>query len=230
MPELPEVEAVRRGLVPRPDRPPSRSGGGPAGRLARSVSRKLCDQAEQAARDCGTSPAGEVSACRSRWRRDAGCPYGHVGPFKRRARLRGRGQSRGASPRGRMQAEETPAGKHDHVVFHTDDGTRIVFTDHRRFGLMLLAKTAELDRHELFAGLGPEPLDNSFTPRTVGFADRGQTHTNQSGAAGPACGCGLRNIILCEALFRARISPKRLARSGRGGPRGAPGPRDQGGP
>src|SRR4029077_2635748 len=61
-------------------------------------------------------------------------------------------------------------GKHDHVVFDTDEGTRIVFTDHRRFGLMTIADTNALSSHVLFAGLGPEPLDDGFTPALLSAA------------------------------------------------------------
>ena len=113
----------------------------------------------------------------------------------------------------RMQAEGSSAGKHDHVVFHTDDGIRIVFTDHRRFGLMLLTKTAELDRHELFAGLGPEPLDNSFTPKLLGSLIEGKRTPIKAALLDQHVVAGLGNIYVCEALFRARISPKRLAGS-----------------
>src|SRR5690348_8951159 len=65
-------------------------------------------------------------------------------------------------------------GKHDHVVFETDEGTRIVFTDHRRFGLMTLADTGMLENHSLFAGLGPEPLDDTFTPALLSAALKGK--------------------------------------------------------
>ena len=104
-------------------------------------------------------------------------------------------------------------GKHDHVVFETDEGTRIVFTDHRRFGLMTLADTDELCRHALFTGLGPEPLDESFTPAFLSAALKGKRTPIKSALLDQRVVAGLGNIYVCEALFRARISPKRLAAS-----------------
>jgi formamidopyrimidine-DNA glycosylase len=104
-------------------------------------------------------------------------------------------------------------GKHDHVVFETDDGARIVFTDHRRFGLMLLANTDAVDRHKLFAGLGPEPLDESFTSDVLNSVIEHKRAPIKAALLDQRVVAGLGNIYVCEALFRARISPKRLAAS-----------------
>jgi len=104
-------------------------------------------------------------------------------------------------------------GKHDHVVFETDEGTRIVFTDHRRFGLMTLMNTDALDEDALFKGLGPEPLDEAFTPAVLSAALRSKKTPIKSALLDQRVVAGLGNIYVCEALFRARISPKRLARS-----------------
>ena len=105
------------------------------------------------------------------------------------------------------------SGKHDHVVFGADDGSRVVFTDHRRFGLMTLAPTAGLDAHPLFARLGPEPLGAEFTPEVLGAALRGKRTPIKSALLDQRIVAGLGNIYVCEALFRAGISPKRLASS-----------------
>jgi formamidopyrimidine-DNA glycosylase len=104
-------------------------------------------------------------------------------------------------------------GKHDHVVFETDEGTRIVFTDHRRFGLMTIADTNALSSHVLFAGLGPEPLDKNFTPAFLSAALKGKRTPIKSALLDQRVVAGLGNIYVCEALFRSRISPKRLAAS-----------------
>ena len=104
-------------------------------------------------------------------------------------------------------------GKHDHVVFETGEGTRIVFTDHRRFGLMTIAETAALDAHPLFAGIGPEPLDDAFTPAVLSAALKGKRTPIKSALLDQRVVAGLGNIYVCEALFRARISPKRLAKT-----------------
>jgi formamidopyrimidine-DNA glycosylase len=104
-------------------------------------------------------------------------------------------------------------GKHDHVVFETDEGTRIVFTDHRRFGLMTLVDTDALEEDALFKGLGPEPLDGTFTPAVLSAALKGKKTPVKAALLDQRVVAGLGNIYVCEALFRARISPKRLARS-----------------
>jgi formamidopyrimidine-DNA glycosylase len=106
-----------------------------------------------------------------------------------------------------------PIGKHDHVVFDTDQGVRIIFTDHRRFGLMTLAPTAEIESHPLFAGVGPEPLGDEFTARILSAALRGKRTPIKSALLDQRVVAGLGNIYVCEALFRAGISPKRLASS-----------------
>jgi formamidopyrimidine-DNA glycosylase len=104
-------------------------------------------------------------------------------------------------------------GKHDHVILETDEGTRIVYTDHRRFGLMLLADTATLEEHPLFAEIGPEPLDRSFTPALLSAALKGKRTPIKSALLDQRVVAGLGNIYVCEALFRAGISPKRMASS-----------------
>lgn len=104
-------------------------------------------------------------------------------------------------------------GKHDHVVFETDEGTRIVFTDHRRFGLMALAETDALQSHPLFAGIGPEPLDEAFTPAVLSAALKDKKTPIKSALLDQRVVAGLGNIYVCEALFRARLSPKRLAKT-----------------
>jgi len=113
----------------------------------------------------------------------------------------------------KMREDGSGAGKHDHVVFETDAGSRVVFTDHRRFGLMLLANTEELDNHELFAGLGPDPLDDAFTAALLSSALAGKRAPIKAALLDQRVISGLGNIYVCEALFRARISPKRLGAS-----------------
>jgi formamidopyrimidine-DNA glycosylase len=104
-------------------------------------------------------------------------------------------------------------GKHDHVVFETEEGTRIVFTDHRRFGLMALAETTQLECDKLFEGLGPEPLEDAFTPAVLSAKLKGKRTPIKAALLDQRVVAGLGNIYVCEALFRAHISPKRLART-----------------
>ncbi len=103
------------------------------------------------------------------------------------------------------------SGKHDHVVFETDAPARIVFTDHRRFGLMTLIDTETLDGDKLFQGLGVEPLSNHFHADYLAAALKGKKTPIKSALLDQRVIAGIGNIYACEALFRARISPKRLA-------------------
>lgn len=106
---------------------------------------------------------------------------------------------------------EAGGEKHDHVVFDTDAPARIVFNDHRRFGLMLLIETAELDEHKLFKGLGVEPLSAALDAAHLSKALKGKKTPIKSALLDQRVIAGLGNIYVCEALYRARISPKRLA-------------------
>ncbi len=108
---------------------------------------------------------------------------------------------------------EAGHGKHDHVVMETDAPARIVFTDHRRFGLMTLADTDKLGEHKLFKGLGPEPLSDEFDAAHLAAALRGKKTPIKSALLDQRVIAGIGNIYACEALYHARISPKRLAGS-----------------
>ena len=104
-------------------------------------------------------------------------------------------------------------GRHDHVVLETDAPARIVYTDHRRFGLMALVETAALDDDKLFAGLGPEPLSPAFNAKSLAAALGGRRTPIKSALLDQRIVVGLGNIYVAEALFRSFISPKRLAGS-----------------
>jgi formamidopyrimidine-DNA glycosylase len=108
---------------------------------------------------------------------------------------------------------EAGHGKHDHVVFETDAPARIVFTDPRRFGLMTLIATDKLDEHPLFESMGIEPLSDDFDAAFLKRALAGKKTPIKSALLDQRVIAGLGNIYVCEALFRARISPKRLAKN-----------------
>ena len=118
---------------------------------------------------------------------------------------------------GQYRYDTAPAsagqGKHDHVVFETDAPARIVFTDHRRFGLMTLIETDRLKDDPLFKGLGVEPLSVDFDAEYLKRALAGKKTPIKSALLDQRVVAGLGNIYVCEALFRARISPRRLAKS-----------------
>ncbi|HKD46797.1 MAG TPA: bifunctional DNA-formamidopyrimidine glycosylase/DNA-(apurinic or apyrimidinic site) lyase [Rhizomicrobium sp.] len=102
-------------------------------------------------------------------------------------------------------------GKHDHVVIETDAPAKIVFNDHRRFGLMVLVPTDALDRDKLFKDIGIEPLSKKFDARFLGSALEGKKTSIKAALLDQRIVAGLGNIYVCEALFLARISPKKLA-------------------
>ncbi len=117
---------------------------------------------------------------------------------------------------GRYVYEAAPSeaghGKHDHVVFETDAPARIVFTDPRRFGLMTILKTGALNDTALFKGLGIEPLSEEFDSAYLAKVLSGKKTPIKAALSDQRVIAGLGNIYVCEALFRARTSPKRLAK------------------
>ena len=103
--------------------------------------------------------------------------------------------------------------KHDHVVFETDAPAKIIFNDHRRFGLMTLVDTAHLEDDKLFRDVGIEPLSDSFNTAYLAGVLEGKRAPIKAALLDQRLIAGLGNIYVCEALFRAKISPKRLAGS-----------------
>ena len=115
---------------------------------------------------------------------------------------------------GRMLLE--PVGRnditlHEHLEIETDDGWRVGFVDPRRFGSVDLIETAREDQHRLLGGLGPEPLDDAFSVAVLAAALEGKKTPIKAALLDQKIVAGLGNIYVCEALFRARISPQRLA-------------------
>ncbi len=98
---------------------------------------------------------------------------------------------------------------HDHVAFYTDDRQLIVFRDPRRFGLVDLASASDLDKHPLLRDIGPEPLDPAFTPTVLSSRLKGRKTSIKAALLDQRVVAGLGNIYVCEALYRARISPRR---------------------
>ncbi len=207
MPELPEVETVRLGLIPalesrtitqahirRGDlrRPfPPQFAERLKGRLVRKLSRRAkyilaeLDSGETLVVHLGMS--GRMSVYAEGHQRQLG-DYVYNRP-----------------------PEGAGEGKHDHVVLETDAPARIVFNDHRRFGLMTLIATRSLDEDSLFKDLGVEPLSGAFNARYLAAALEGKKTPIKSALLDQRVVAGLGNIYVCEALFLAHISPKRLA-------------------
>jgi formamidopyrimidine-DNA glycosylase len=102
---------------------------------------------------------------------------------------------------------------HEHLVMVTDDGWRAALVDPRRFGSLDLVATAGEDSHGLIARMGPEPLSEAFTPAFLSAALAGRRTPIKAALLDQRLVAGLGNIYVCEALFRARMSPRRLAAS-----------------
>ncbi|MGJ8543912.1 MAG: bifunctional DNA-formamidopyrimidine glycosylase/DNA-(apurinic or apyrimidinic site) lyase [Sulfitobacter sp.] len=101
--------------------------------------------------------------------------------------------------------------KHDHVVLHMDNGARITFNDPRRFGAMDLLVTAQAEQHKLLAAIGPEPLGNGFHESYLVSALKNRNTPIKSALLDQRIVAGLGNIYVCEALYRGRIDPTRKA-------------------
>ncbi len=101
--------------------------------------------------------------------------------------------------------------KHDHVVFDMSDGVRIRFSDTRRFGLMDLSPTDDLEECKYLKGLGVEPLGDEFSHSFLNQALQGRRTPIKSALLDQKIIAGLGNIYVCEALYRARVSPRRRA-------------------
>ena len=196
MPELPEVETVRRGLQPalegarlarvelrRPDLrfplPPrfaERLTGARVERLGRRAKYLL------AALDTGETWVTHL---------------GMTGRF-----------TVGEDQPGRFEHAAGGDLKHEHLVLHTNSGVRIGFNDARRFGYMDLVPTAELETSRWFAGLGPEPLGPDFGAAHLLRAFAGRVRNVKDSLLDQRIVAGLGNIYVCEALHRARIAPE----------------------
>lgn len=209
MPELPEVETVRKGLSPVLE-----------GRMFTSVETRRGDLRIPFPNDFARRLTGRKVT--RLWRRakylmvelDSGETFViHLGMSGRIA-VYAEGLERKL---GKFVYPALPAdagnGKHDHVVMQTDAPARIVFTDHRRFGLMTLIDTTRLSEHRLFDGLGVEPLSSDFDAAYLARTLKGKKTPIKSALLDQRVVAGLGNIYVCEALYRSHISPKRLAKS-----------------
>lgn len=103
--------------------------------------------------------------------------------------------------------------KHDHVVVHLKNGTVITYNDARRFGFMLLMSEEEREVHPLFAGLGVEPLGNEFNADYLARRAANKGVDLKAFLMDQRIVAGLGNIYVCEALHRAGLSPSRGAKS-----------------
>jgi formamidopyrimidine-DNA glycosylase len=207
MPELPEVETVRMGLEPVLD-----------GHTFTKVVTRRSDLRRPFPPDFAKRLTGRK--VKRLWRRakylladldDGETLVVHLGMSGRMAvYAEGRGRELGIYAH-EAAHPEAGHGKHDHVIFETNAPAKIVFSDHRRFGLMTLLETDKLNDDPLFDGLGPEPLSKDFDAAYLKGALKGKRTPIKSALLDQRVVAGLGNIYVCEALFLAHISPKRLA-------------------
>ncbi|MFT8663772.1 bifunctional DNA-formamidopyrimidine glycosylase/DNA-(apurinic or apyrimidinic site) lyase [Acetobacter orientalis] len=118
----------------------------------------------------------------------------------------------GMSGRIVLDSPLTPA-KHEHVVFVTDDGKRCGFIDPRRFGMLDLVQTEHELQHRLLVHMGPEPLSALFTPQTLAHALAHKNTPIKTLLLDQHVVAGLGNIYVCEALYRAKIDPRSVAKN-----------------
>jgi formamidopyrimidine-DNA glycosylase len=112
---------------------------------------------------------------------------------------------------GRFHHPRTEDRAHDHVVFHMSSGAAIIFNDPRRFGYMKVIARKKIEDEPLLEGLGPEPLGNEFDADMLARACANKKTSLKAAMLDQRVVAGLGNIYVCEALFRAQLSPRRLA-------------------
>ncbi|MGQ0675873.1 MAG: bifunctional DNA-formamidopyrimidine glycosylase/DNA-(apurinic or apyrimidinic site) lyase [Rhodospirillales bacterium] len=204
MPELPEVETVRRGLAPRL-----------VGHVLARVEQRRPDLRFPLPRDFAQRLTGRRVAAIGRRAKyllveldDGNVLMVHLGMSGRMVLEAPRSGERtvGAFYRARDLNDA-----HDHVVLTTDEGWAVRFNDPRRFGMMDLVPAEKLDAHKLIRGLGPEPLDPKFDAAELERRLAGKKTPIKAALLDQRVVVGIGNIYACEALNRAGISPKRLA-------------------
>jgi formamidopyrimidine-DNA glycosylase len=195
MPELPEVETVLRGLVPHV--------------LGRPISRAEA-----------FTPKLRVPVPPDFSRRLRGRRFARI---TRRAKYlrfhidRGPVMLLHLGMSGSLRVSAATPGfrpaKHDHLLWEFEGGKRLVFNDPRRFGLVAFAASKDLESHPYFRGLGVEPLAADFSGPKLQAALHGRSSAIKLALLDQKVVAGLGNIYVSEALFRARVHPKRAAAS-----------------
>ena len=197
MPELPEVETVRRGLQPHLE----------GHRIVRAEARRPDLRWPLPPDLVQVLTGARVTGLRRRSKyiladlEDRGSLLLHLGMS---GRMLIEDEAQGAFHR-----DPAILPRHDHVVFWTERGTRITFNDARRFGMVDLIAPGAM--HPLLAQLGPEPLSDEFTPEILGRAFDGRRAPVKAALLDQRIVAGLGNIYVSEALHRAGIDPRRAA-------------------
>jgi formamidopyrimidine-DNA glycosylase len=202
MPELPEVETVRRGLTPamlgaRIDRVELRRADirfpFPPAFAKRLTGQRIVDVKRRAKYLLFQLDGGETLIAH----------LGMSGSFRM--------EKAEVSTPCKFHHERSKDPKHDHVVFVLDNGWVVTYNDPRRFGFMDLAPTEALEQHVRMRGLGAEPLAPEFDAQSLAKLFAGSRAPLKSALLDQKRLAGLGNIYVCEALFRARLAPSRPA-------------------
>ncbi len=202
MPELPEVETVRRGLQPVME------GSKIVAAEARRKDLRFPFQKDFVARLTGQTVTG-LGRRAKYLMADLGSGdvllmhLGMSGSFRIQKDI--------AQTPGQFHHPRGKNGAHDHVVFHMSSGAAVIFNDPRRFGYMKIIARGDLDEEPLLRGLGPEPLGNEFDAAMLAASCEGKATTLKAALLDQRVVAGLGNIYVCEALYRAHLSPKRQA-------------------
>jgi formamidopyrimidine-DNA glycosylase len=203
MPELPEVETVRRGLQPVME------GAKILAAEARRKDLRFPFQKDFVARLTGQTVTG-LGRRAKYLMADLGSGdvllmhLGMSGSFRIQKEEDTQTPGQFHHPRGKN-------GAHDHVVFHMSSGAAIIFNDPRRFGYMKIIARNDLDEEPLLRGLGPEPLGNAFDAAMLAASCEGKATSLKAALLDQRVVAGLGNIYVCEALYRSHLSPKRQA-------------------
>ena len=187
MPELPEVETTVRGLVSVLE-----------GRRIASVETRRPDLRRPFPPDLRRRLTGARVTALSRRAK-----YGLIGTDRGDTLIFHLGMS------GRWRIDPETLGAHDHFLIETEEGRRLSLNDPRRFGSLDLVRSDELERHDPFAKMGPEPLGDSFDGRHLEEALAGRTAPVKALLLDQRIVAGLGNIYVCEALHMAGIAPGR---------------------
>jgi formamidopyrimidine-DNA glycosylase len=202
MPELPEVETVRRGLAPamrgaRIDKVELRRADirfpFPPAFAKRLTGQRIVEVKRRAKYLLFQLDGGETLIAH----------LGMSGSFRM--------EKTAASTPGKFHHERSKDPKHDHVILILDNGWVVTYNDPRRFGLMDLALTETLEQHPRIRGLGAEPLAPEFDAVRLAALFAGSRAPLKSALLDQKRIAGLGNIYVCEALFRARLAPSRPA-------------------
>jgi formamidopyrimidine-DNA glycosylase len=203
MPELPEVETVRRGLVPvmegaRFDKVEAHRGDLrwplPKDFVKRLEGRTVTGLGRRAKYLLADLSSGDVLLMH----------LGMSGSFHV-------AREGGASSPGVYYHERSKSRAHDHVVFHMSSGATVSFNDPRRFGCMKIFPRAAIEDEPLLRALGPEPLGNAFDAAMLAEACQGKRTSLKAALLDQTIVAGLGNIYVSEAFSRALLSPKRQA-------------------